>query len=126
LDAAGGQRSNSVLEQFVPGDVYHVNSIIWNSAIVFAVAHKYGRPPMEVAHQGGLFITRRLADTSEEGRALLALNEKLQNALGLRRGVSHTEFIRAHDGSVPRQPDPEYVFLETSARVGGAFIVDTI
>src|SRR5256885_2195069 len=61
LDAAGNERSNSVLEQFVPGDVYHVDSIIWNSAIVFAVAHKYGRPPMEVAHQGGRFITRRLA-----------------------------------------------------------------
>src|SRR5205807_3831237 len=95
LDAAGDQRSNTLVEQFVPGDVYHVDSIIWNGAIVFAVAHKYGRPPMEIAHQGGLFITRRLADASDEGRALLALNEKLQAALGLRRGVSHTEFIRA-------------------------------
>ena len=35
------------------------------------------------------------------------------------RGVSHTEFIRA-----PTTAD--WCFLETSARVGGAFIVDTI
>jgi biotin carboxylase len=126
LDAAGGDRSNTVLEQFVSGDVYHVDSIIWNNAVVFAVAHRYGRPPMEVAHHGGLFITRRLADTSDEGRALLTLNEKLQGALGLQRGVSHTEFIRAHDSGVRRQPDHGYVFLETSARVGGAFIADTI
>jgi biotin carboxylase len=123
LDAAGSQRSNSLLEQFVAGDVYHVDSIIWNGAVVFAVAHKYGRPPMEVAHQGGLFITRRLADASEEGRALLALNEQLQGALGLRRGVSHTEFIRGSGGS---DGAGGFVFLETSARVGGAFIVDTI
>jgi biotin carboxylase len=72
---------------------------------------------MDVAHQGGLFITKRLADASDEGRALLDLNLRLQAALGLRRGVSHTEFIRAAK---------TFVFLETSARVGGAFIVDTI
>jgi biotin carboxylase len=108
LEAAGDERSNGVLEQFVKGDVYHVDSIVWNGRVVFAVAFKYGRPPMEVAHQGGLF----------EARGLLAENQRLQDGLGLHRGVSHTEFIRADDGG--------FVFLETSARVGGAFIVDTI
>ena len=150
LDAAGDQRSNSVLEQFVSGDVYHVDSIIWNRTVVFAIPFKYGRPPMEIAHQGGLFITRRLPDDSAEGRALLAMNRKLQEGLGLERGVSHTEFIRfegpakagPHEEAVGHsgvrllerrspgeggRPDlPQFVFLETSARVGGAFIVDTI
>src|SRR6185503_1186633 len=118
LDAAGDGRSNCVLEQFVGGDVYHVDSIVWQGQIVFAVAFKYGRPPMEIAHEGGIFITRRLADASDEGRALLQLNRQLQAGLGLHCGVSHSEFIR--------RGDAEYVFLETSARVGGAFIVDTI
>jgi len=124
LDAAGAERSHTVLEQFVPGDVYHVDSIIWNGAVSFAVAYKYGRPPMEIAHQGGIFITRRLADASDEGRALLDLNRRLQGALGLGRGVSHTEFIRASGAG--GSGGSEFVFLETSARVGGAFIVDTI
>ena len=124
LDEAGDDRAQSVLEQFVPGDVYHVDSIVWGGEVVFAVAFKYGRPPMEVSHHGGLFITRRLPDDSEEGRAVLAMNRTLQEGLGLRRGVSHTEFIRS--GSVQLQPDQGFVFLETSARVGGAFIVDTI
>ena len=70
LNAAGDQRSNSVLEQFVAGDVYHVDSIIWNRKVVFAIPFKYGRPPMEIAHQGGLFITRRLPNDSAEGQAL--------------------------------------------------------
>ncbi len=123
LEAAGDERSNGVLEQFVPGDVYHVDSIIWDGRVVFAVAFKYGRPPMEIAHQGGLFITRRLPDDSDEGRALLGANRRLQEGLGMARGVSHTEFIRRADRS---DGASEYVFLETSARVGGAFIVDTI
>jgi biotin carboxylase len=119
LEAAGDERSNGVLEQFVNGDVYHVDSIVWNGRVVFAVAFKYGRPPMEVSHQGGLFVTRRLADDSAEARGLLAANERLQSGLGLHRGVSHTEFIQSAD-------DGGFVFLETSARVGGAFIADTI
>jgi len=125
LDAAGDDRSNTVLEQFVAGDVYHVDSIVWNAAVVFAVAFKYGRPPMEIAHEGGLFITGRLADASDEGAALLALNRRLQDALGLQRGVSHSEFIRS--GASGRSGvSGDFVFLETSARVGGAYIVDTI
>jgi biotin carboxylase len=138
LEAAGDQRSNCVLEQFVRGDVYHVDSIVWDGEVVFAVAFKYGRPPMEIAHEGGIFITRRLADDSEEGRALLERNRRLQAGLGLRRGVSHTEFIgreirnghEIRDGHEIRNPQSairnDFVFLETSARVGGAFIVDTI
>jgi len=122
LHAAGDQRSNCVLEHFVPGDVYHVDSIMWDGAVVFVVAFKYGRPPMQIAHEGGIFITRRLDDDSAEGRALLSLNQRLQDGLGLRRGVSHTEFIRAGGAG----GSGEFVFLETSARVGGAFIVDTI
>ena len=134
LDAAGDERAECLLEQFVPGDVYHVDSIVWGGRVVFAVAFKYGRPPMEIAHEGGLFITRRLPDDSEEGRAVLEMNGRLQEGLGLRRGVSHTEFIRARPdggvrpgvGSVRLQPDQAFVFLETSARVGGAYKVDTI
>jgi biotin carboxylase len=126
LEAAGDDRGQYLLEQFVPGDVYHVDSIVWNGQVVFAVAFKYGRPPMEVSHQGGLFITRRLRDDSADARAVLTMNRALQEGLGLRRGVSHTEFIRADSGSVRLQPDPAFVFLETSARVGGAYIVDTV
>jgi biotin carboxylase len=124
LDAAGDNRSETVLEQFVAGDVYHVDSIVWNGRVVFAVPFKYGRPPMEIAHQGGLFVTRRLADASPEGARLLELNQRLQAMLGLNRGVSHSEFIRS--GGSDAAPDAGVVFLETSARVGGAFIVDTI
>jgi biotin carboxylase len=65
-----------------------------------------------------IFAPRGRAHDSAEGRGLLEGNERLQQGLGMPRGVSHTEFIGAADGG--------FVFLETSARVGGAFIVDTI
>ena len=50
-----------VLEQFVPGDVYHVDSLVFDRRIVFAAASRYGTPPMAVAHEGGIFVTRTLS-----------------------------------------------------------------
>ena len=117
LEAIGDRRPDCLLEQFVTGAVYHVDSIVWHGRIAFAVASKYGRPPMQIAHDGGIFTTRRLPEESAEAQALLAFNERLLAGFGLQNGVSHSEYIGAPDG---------VTFLETSARVGGAYIADVI
>jgi biotin carboxylase len=118
LDALGDDRPEYLLEQFVPGDVYHVDSLVFDRRIVFAAASRYGTPPMAVAHEGGIFVTRTLADDDPAAAGLKAMNARLLDAFGMQRGVSHTEFIRGHDGQI--------YFLETSARVGGAYIVDVV
>ena len=118
LDALGDERPEYVLEQFVPGDVYHVDSLVFDRRIVFAAASRYGTPPMAVAHEGGIFVTRTLSDEDATAQRLKAMNARVLESFGLLRGVSHTEFIRSHDGEV--------YFLETSARVGGAYIVDVV
>lgn len=114
LDEMGDKQSFYVLEQFVPGEVYHVDAIISKQQVVFAVAHKYGRPPMTIAHEGGVFITSTMDHDSEETQALLTMNSQLIRAFGLVRGVIHAEFIRGADGQI--------YFLEIAARVGGANI----
>lgn len=119
IEALGDMRAFSLLEQFVPGDIYHVDAIVWERDVVFSAAHRYGSPPWNVAHEGGIFTTSTVVRGSEEGTALEALNRHLLDVLGLVRGVTHTEFIRAH-------ADGRLYFLETAARVGGAFIVDVI
>ncbi len=118
LDTLGDDRPEYLLEQFVPGDVHHVDSLVFDRRVVFAAASRYGTPPMAVAHEGGIFVTRTLDDHDEAAAALKALNARLLEAFGMQRGVSHTEFIRARDGQL--------YFLETSARVGGAYIVDVV
>ena len=118
LDTLGDERPEYLLEQFVPGDVYHVDSLVFNRGIVFAAASRYGTPPMAVAHEGGIFVTRTIDDGDGIAAALREMNARLLGAFGLLRGVSHTEFIRAQDGQI--------YFLETSARVGGAYIVDVV
>jgi biotin carboxylase len=118
IHALGDARADYVLEQFVPGDVFHVDSLMFNRAVVFAVASAYGSPPMAVAHEGGIFVTRTLPADDPLAEALKAANARVLDSFGLLRGASHTEFIRGHDGQL--------YFLETSARVGGAFIVDVV
>src|SRR4051794_12077564 len=50
LDTLGDERADYLLEQFVPGDVYHVDSLAFDGRVVFAAASRYGTPPMAVAH----------------------------------------------------------------------------
>lgn len=118
LDTLGDERPEYLLEQFVAGDVYHVDSLVFDRRVVFAAASRYGTPPMAVAHEGGIFVTRTLSDEDATTQRLKAINERVLESFGLQRGVSHTEFIRGRDA--------ELYFLETSARVGGAYIVDVV
>jgi biotin carboxylase len=119
LDELGDRQSRFLMEQFVPGDIFHVDSIVSEGKVVFAVAHQYGRPPMQVMHEGGVFTTRTVDRGSRDWAELTALNARLTPALGMVRGVTHAEYIRAHS-------DRHYYFLEIAARVGGAFIADLV
>jgi phosphoribosylaminoimidazole carboxylase (NCAIR synthetase) len=119
LDELGDEQSNFLLERFVPGDIFHVDSITSERHVVFSEVHRYGKPPMQVMHEGGVFTTRAVDRKSEDAKGLVALNEKLVPALGMVRGVSHAEYIKSHDGG-------QYYFLEIAARVGGAFIADLV
>lgn len=112
LDQLGDEQSFFLLEQFLPGEVFHVDSIVWDEETQFALPHTYARPPMSVAHEGGVFVSRTLPRDAHLSRELLELNRRLLKAFRLERGVTHTEFIKDADGRL--------YFLETAARVGGA------
>ena len=83
-----GDRSSAyLLERAVSGDVYHVDSIVYDREVRFAVASRYGTPPFEVSHGGGVFTSSLVERGSAEERALLDLNGRLLASLGLVRGV---------------------------------------
>jgi len=119
LEQLGNKQSSFLLEKFVPGEVYHVDSVVSESEVVFANVSKYGKPPMNVAQGGGVFTTFTVPRGSEEDSGLRQINRDLIAALGLVRGVAHTEFIRAH-------ADGHFYFLECAARVGGAYINEMV
>lgn len=118
IHGLGDKRSFCLLEEFIAGDVFHVDSIVDGGKVVWNLASAYGRPPLETSHDGRVFQTSVLPRAGAAAKGLKKLNEDVLTALGLQKGVSHTEFLRSEDG--------RFLFLETSARVGGAHISDMV
>ena len=119
LDQLGDRQSEYLLEQFIPGSVFHVDGVVSERAVLFAEAHTYGAPPLDVSHQGGVFTTRTMARDSADTLALKEIHRKLIQRLGLVRGVTHAEFLKARS-------DNRVYFLEVAARVGGAYISNMV
>lgn len=108
-----------LLSRFISGDVFHVDSLVSKARVIFAGANQYGRPPMEVAHKGGAYISHTIPRGTEDEKKLFAINRKLLKTLGLETGAAHAEFIRS-------TADGEFYFLEVAARVGGAYIAEVL
>jgi biotin carboxylase len=119
LDQLGDEQSFYLLEQFVPGAVYHVDSVVSEREVMFAEPHAYGTAPLDVSHQGGVFTTRTLPRDAAETRSLLDVNRRVIEGLGSVRGVTHAEFLKSRAGG-------NYYFIEIAARVGGAYIADVV
>jgi biotin carboxylase len=108
-----------LLSRFISGDVFHVDSLVSNAKVIFAGANKYGRPPMDVAHKGGAYISHTIPRGADDEKILFESNQKLLKALGMKTGAAHAEFIKS-------TADGEFYFLEVAARVGGAYIADVL
>ena len=108
-----------VLARFIPGEVFHVDSIVNGGKVVFSGVNQYGRPPMQVAHLGGAYISRTAPRGSADEKTLTDINKKLIKALGLPHGATHAEFIKS-------DADGKFYFLEIASRVGGAYIADVL
>jgi biotin carboxylase len=113
------QSSYFLLERYIPGDVYHVDSLVEDGRVRFSGANRYGRPPMNVAHEGGVFISQTVRHNSADEKKLFQLNRQLIASLGLVRGATHAEFIKSAETG-------EFYFLEIAARVGGAYIAQVL
>ena len=108
-----------LLARFIPGEVFHVDSLVNRGRVVFSGVNNYGRPPMQVAHQGGAYISKTILHGSSDEKILTDINKKLVKALKLDHGATHAEFIKSdYDG--------KFYFLEIAARVGGAYIADVL
>lgn len=119
LEFLGDQQSFRVLEQYLPGDVYHVDAMTADGETLFANVSRYAAPPLNVAHDGGVFMTYTLDPNSDDALALRKLNRELIHRFGLTDCPTHAEFIKAHH-------DGQFYFLEIAARVGGAHIADLV
>jgi biotin carboxylase len=115
----GDKRHNYLIEQFKPGNVYHVDSLSLNGKFIFTRCSGYLDTPMEVSHEGGIFRSVTVEFGTDLEKNLKKTNEQVMKAFGMKNSASHSEFIVSKE-------DGEVYFLETSARVGGANLVEMV
>src|SRR5829696_4476423 len=113
IEELGDEQSFHLIEQMVPGDLFHVDSLAANGKVIFAEVNAYWRPLLDVYQGGGIYATRTFPRDRPEVEQLKAANAQVLEGFGLGWGASHTEFMLAH-------ADKQPYFIETSARVGGA------
>lgn len=111
--------SQFVLEKFIAGHVFHVDSIVEKGKVLACGVSKYGTPPFSVTHYGGVFTTSIVSYKSKERKQLEKLNQQLLTAFKYERGVSHAEFLQSAE-------DGKFYLLEVACRVGGAYIANVL
>lgn len=107
----GDRRSHHLIEEFLPSDVYHVDTVVSDGKIVLEVAGKYANPPFDVWHAGGVFAATTVPRKSKRFKQLSQMNQDIIKAMGIQNGVNHAEYLCRGD---------DLYFLEIAARVPGS------
>ncbi|MCK9904613.1 hypothetical protein CC117_26805 [Parafrankia colletiae] len=110
--AGRGAASDVFVEEFVPGEIWHLDGYLRRGAVRTVTSSVYVGDCLNFAHGSPLGS----AQTPDEPGALALLRRTLP-VLGQRDGAFHFELIRASDG--------RFLFLETASRVGGAGVAET-
>jgi biotin carboxylase len=119
IHSLGDERHQFLIEQFKPGDVYHVDGLSVDGKIIFSRSSQYLNTPFEVAHGGGIFRSVTVDIDSKEDKALRKMGSDVMKAFGMQFSASHTEVIKCYE-------DGKLYFLETASRVGGAHLAEMV
>ena len=111
--------SQFLIEKFVEGRVFHVDSVVSGGKVVAAGVSLYGTTPFSISHRGGVFTSTIVGHRTKERRTLEKLNAQLLSAFEYKSGVTHAEFLQS-------ETDGKFYLLEVACRVGGAYIANVL
>lgn len=112
----GAPAASYEMEEFIDGDIYHVDAVVVEGAIRMVSVSEYLNSPAAY-ERGGDFASVALAGGPVVDM-LTAANADVLAALGPVSAVTHVEFFVT--------PDSEVVFCEAAARPGGAGIAHVL
>lgn len=111
--------SQFLIERFIEGKVFHVDSVVENGKVVACGVSQYGTTPFKVSHHGGVFTSSIVPYKSKVRKQLEVMNRALLMAFEYDRGVAHAEFLQS-------DATGEFYLLEVACRVGGAYIANVL
>ncbi len=111
--------SQFLVERFIEGRVFHVDSVVDSGKVVACGVSQYGTTPFQVSHHGGVFTSSIVPYKSKERKQLEVMNRALLMAFEYNHGVAHAEFLQCAETG-------EFYLLEVACRVGGAYIANVL
>ncbi|MFC5827767.1 ATP-grasp domain-containing protein [Nonomuraea insulae] len=102
-------------ESFVAGEQYHVDILLREGEVLFEAVSRYTHTLLDNYHDYPVGSVALAGAPAGPHNALLDAARAVVTGLGMRTGVTHTEFFLRQDGSL--------VFGETAARMPGAWAV---
>ncbi len=111
--------SQFLIEEFIEGNVFHVDSVVHKGKVAACGVSQYGTPPFNVSHYGGVFTSSIVSYRSKERKQLEKLNQTLLKTFQYEQGVAHAEFLQS-------KATGEFYLLEVACRVGGAYIANVL
>jgi len=119
IHTLGDHRIQYLIEQFIPGDVFHVDGLAYHDDVLFTACARYRNTPFEVAHGGGIFQSVTVDPSTEDAQLLQDLNTRVMHAFKMKHGAYHSEYIKSRETG-------QFYFLETASRVGGAHLAEMV
>lgn len=111
--------SQFLIEKFIEGRVFHVDSVLNDGKVVACGVSQYGTTPLKVSHHGGVFTSSTLGYHTKQRKELETLNKALMLAFEYHKGVAHAEFLQS-------EVDGNFYLIEVACRVGGAYIANVL
>ncbi|MFL6375584.1 MAG: acetyl-CoA carboxylase biotin carboxylase subunit family protein [Pyrinomonadaceae bacterium] len=111
--------SQFLIERFIEGRVFHVDSVLNGGKVVACGVSQYGTTPFKVSHHGGVFTSSTVGYHTKLRKELEVLNKALMLGFEYGKGVAHAEFLQS-------EADGSFYLLEVACRVGGAYIANVL
>ena len=105
---------NFELDEFLEGDLFHIDSVIYNGEAVFTGVCKYAAPNADFVN-GKALGSYMLNENETDYVMLSSMNKKVLKALSPTNGITHMEVFKS-------QKHNAFIFLEIATRPPGASI----
>ncbi|EML6324651.1 ATP-grasp domain-containing protein [Bacillus cereus] len=110
------QLNDYIVEEFIAGDMYHIDSIVKNGEIKLVSISKYLNSTL--SYNNNSTLSSVMINKDALYNRLKHYNEAILNIMDYKNGISHLEiFVNNHN---------EIIFCEIAARSGGAGVVPSI
>lgn len=91
------ERETLLIEEFVPGALFHVDGAVHEGRVLASCVSRYGHPLADVVHGGRTFTDLTIEAGTPLEHALQEAHDRVVKGFGLRTGLTHIEFFLASD-----------------------------